>query len=972
MYIERASFSKTHGVTPTQAKVSFEALCNIALGVDFGIDVGGSVWIGKVIDSHVHKGGSVGRVTEITCNDVREFLQSEMVFCQLNQIDHKTGKIYTILDNDFVDALVALDYITQAQADKEYGKWEFLREFAFWDIIYPQTVINVLCYLAGYDPPVYSAEARNILNSTETALNADIAGTLSATNNFFGIDWQMGEKCGSALAYIADLMGLQFTLVPGAYQLAFYKIGESSYGIQWQGIYAEETTQGEALQTQVDTGVWIMGERDVWEMKNVDLVPAWNQAWNRWALKQEQWVFENILRPAGLDLFGTTIGDLQTAGSVSVNYIYMDGTTERQGTYELDLSTLYDPGFTESGFFEDLSIHDYLERVVFKVYRIGIMDQFLSPDEFNGKDSDGNKVPVRFKPIHTPLLDDPSVPYHVYGTKVFKKSKRHTIKVSAPKMRHEKGHRLSDETGHITFDAPQYKLSDAAIAYSTANQGCLPPSDGQAPAPPTNIIADAPSMDVCFYGPVFREFFGADQSFVDTTTGQPITILPRIGNKKVPGLRRSKVVVDASMSDPTNEDTTIWGRAPGGRLTVQEYMTAVPEYVPDSNFELTAEIEATLVANALLNRPHIVNSGEEHFGGICGHEPDGEIRRVSVSIDGTHGITETVSYSNDYPSQFHEPDIELLRRMGVDAALKKADRLKRTELTAQYKQQNEADAKDELKGEGHDVTHQKRVIVHSHLEVGLVEAIVTLRGEVVPLQPVAQGGEFKTVATTDPVLVDGFKGAQGVALATTSNLPAQNEDGHYGRLNVVTSGQVPALVMGPCKAGDALCLAATAADKANWPTMGKYLKQGAGGGIVAMEDVATPGDGKPVMISVKVSGGGAVVTQCFKLTDVSPDDYVVGKTWDGTTLGDTAVNIAKPWLLRHAASRGAESYTYSDGQTRLETGSGKTEKVTQSYAVNDIIFAESGVVGGTGVSVGGAALAWLDQNVDGRGWCQTT
>ena len=406
------------------------------------------------------------------------------------------------------------------------------------------------------------------------------------------------------------------------------------------------------------------------------------------------------------------------AGSVSVTYIYMDGTTEREGTYELDLSTLYDPGFTDSGFFEDLSIHDYLERVVFKVYRIGIMDQFLSADEFNGRDADGNRVPVRFKPIHTPLLSDPSVPYHVYGTKVFKKSKRHTITVSAPKMRHEKGHRLSDETGHIAFDAPQYKLSAAAIAYSTANQGCLPPTDGQAPAMPTNIIPDAPSIDVCFYGPVFREFFGADQSFVDTTTGQPITILPRIGNKKVPGLRHGKVVVDAAMSDPTNEATTIWGLL---GLTIQKYMTAVAEYVPDANFEVTAEIEATLVANALLNRPHVVNSGEEHFAGFCGHEPDGEIRRVSVSIDGTRGITETVSYSNDYPSMFHEPDIELLRRMGVDAALKKADRLKHMELSAQYKQQNEADAKDELKGEGHDTTHQKRVIGNNHLEVGMVE-----------------------------------------------------------------------------------------------------------------------------------------------------------------------------------------------------------------------------------------------------------
>ena len=723
VYIERCAFSKTHGATPTQCSVSFEAVANVSLGTDFNIDIGGSTWMGRVINNHVHKGASVGKVTELTCNDIRELLQSREVFCQLNQIDPKTGQVYCILDDNFVDALVALGYISQGEADNQYGKWEFLQAFTGvdmvgvqWDWIYPRTVIEVLCYLAGYERPIFSSQARTILANSASSLDGGLAATVQASNNFFGIDWQMGEKCGSALAHIADLMGLQLTLVEGEYRLAFYRIGESSYGIEWQGVYAEETTQGTALQTQVDTGVWITGERDVWEMQKVDLVPAWNQNWNRWGLKQEQWVYENILRPAGLTLFATTIGDLRYAGYVSVKYIYWDGSKEVEDTYDLNLADLYDEGFTDSGFFEDLSIHDYLERVVFKVYRIGIMNQFLTEDEFYGRDVDGNRVPVRFKPIHTPLLSDPGVPYHCYGTRVFKKGKRHTLKVSAPKMRMEKGHSLSLETGHIAFDTMQYSLSADYVAYTSANQGCDPVPNLQAPYIPTNIIPDAPAIDVCFYGPVFRQPFGGADNPQSFTEGG-VLILPRIGTKKVPGLRHGKRVM-GNRSNPLDPDSTPWGEI--GK-TVQEYMAAQNNYIQNPNFELDADTEAALVANSYLNRPHVVASGEEHFAGFCGHEPDGEIRRVSVSIDGMKGITETVSYSNDYPSLFHEPDIELLRRMGVDSALRQADRLKRMEMLATYKQQNESDAKDALKGQGHDVASQRRVISGNPLEVGLVE-----------------------------------------------------------------------------------------------------------------------------------------------------------------------------------------------------------------------------------------------------------
>lgn len=137
-----------------------------------------------------------------------------------------------------------------------------------------------------------------------------------------------------------------------------------------------------------------------------------------------------------------------------------------------------------------------------------------------------------------------------------------------------------------------------------------------------------------------------------------------------------------------------------------------------------------------------------------------------------------------------------------------------------------------------------------------------LRGEAVPLETVAAAGEFQTITSADARLVDGFAGALGIALASTPSKTQADDEGYFGRLNVVTSGQVPALVQGPCSAGDTLGLAASTADKAAWPSKGKYLKKSSSGQIVALEDVADPGvDGggdpiiDPVMAWVKLGGG---------------------------------------------------------------------------------------------------------------------
>lgn len=934
--IERASFSKTHGATPTQAEMSFTAVAAATIGARIALDIGGSTWCGNIVEVVTEKNEGVGQITRVKAHDTREVLMSQSVFAMLNMLDRKTGQVFCILDDAFLTALNNLGYISGQQLGQESGRWQMLKQFRVWDFIYPQTVIEVLLNMVGFTKPIYSTEAKAVLN------NAAGQSWLSSKNNIYGLDWSMGNKVGAALTQICELLGLQFTLDSGSLGLTlkFTKIGERSYqGIEWAGIYAPESTQGQALQTDVDTGVWIMGERDVWELQKVDLVPAWNQLWNRWALKGEQFVQQYFLSPLGLDLFTTKINDLSFLGECpefKFSYAKSDNTDGWQKT-AVDLSTLYDPGFTANGFFGDMTIHEYLSKVPYYVYRIAIMDQFLSPAEFYGYqvalDSDGNakldnqgrpiavdangsplkygvggriRVSVRYKPICFPLLSDPSTPYHCDTNFVWKHSKRHRIKVTPARTRREKGHHLSEETGHIAFDSRLILVTKAGQDYSEANQGMLNPdmpTKGDTYDNPTNIIPDVPQVNVCFYGPIFKKFFGADYPSIDPATG--LTLVPRIGSKKISGLRRGKLLTNAAMSNPTDEGTTPWGNddLPG-------YMESQSEFLLNPTVEKKAEDEAKDVATSWLNRPHTVKSGEERFVATAGHEPDGEIRRVSVSVDAQQGVHESVSYANDWPSLFHEPDIELSRRISMDAAIRKGDQLKRDQLFKLAQEANTADAAVQI-GDGHgpEVAAANRVR-ESHIEVGLVEAVSVLRGE--PVLGKSRGvtgkpgDEFVTVKSTDPI-VDADPRVVGIALvAEGAGTTKPDEDGNYGRLRVATHGPIPALVMGPCNQGDSLCLAADPTkDVPNWATKGKYLKAGPGN-IYAMEPVAAGSDSVMAWVSLGVPTSTKLLTitsiQTVDMCDKDAAAAAATAAQDTATAADAAATAAEAAHAPNAAA----------------------------------------------------------------------
>ena len=105
------------------------------------------------------------------------------------------------------------------------------------------------------------------------------------------------------------------------------------------------------------------------------------------------------------------------------------------------------------------------------------------------------------------------------------------------------------------------------------------------------------------------------------------------------------------------------------------------------------------------------------------------------------------------------------------------------------------------------------------------------------------------------------------------------------------------------------------------------------------------------------------------------DDHLVCHSWDGTTEGTDAINVAKPWKLRHDADNYetvTSVSTTSASEIDVDDGGGgadaETWVVTPSYQADDEIYALR--VPGTGVTVSSVELGLVDMNIDARAWAK--
>lgn len=95
---------------------------------------------------------------------------------------------------------------------------------------------------------------------------------------------------------------------------------------------------------------------------------------------------------------------------------------------------------------------------------------------------------------------------------------------------------------------------------------------------------------------------------------------------------------------------------------------------------------------------------------------------------------------------------------------------------------------------------------------------------------------------------------------------------------------------------------------------------------------------------------------------------------DGAIYGSD-INVAKPYLLRRTPfdglARNSITYTYSAANVRLADDDTDTETqvIVPSYVVGDTVYGVS-VQPDAGVVVDGAALRFIDLNLDGRAWAK--
>lgn len=764
---ESLSFTKAHGAAPQSCEITAPGQVSMARNDLLYILVGSSLWSGLCVDVQRSLNNQTGITSTVRCIDFRDRLFSVTVFARFNIIDERTGEVYSRVSTTL--------YPTET--------------FNLQAKISARKIVEWLASASGFRV-TYSFAATQILKSEE------ITNWQNSRFNVYNLDWSDGIKVGPALDQVLDLLGLQLTIafdVRDTLRITRKGVADSS-DIQWTGLLSNSTKIGACLQSDVDTGVWIVGDRDQYEFRGVVLRPTWNSAWEKYYWDSE--------------LLNT---DLTKAAQTNSNLV---------GNVLVDLvgDFLPDPGFLDyRHFFNNMTIHEYLSSVPYMLYRIQGMENILQPDEFLGK------VPVREVRISPGLPTEPGRDYRVYAHGIDKRSKYVVLPVQTTSyyVPLEDGYTVHPDTGIVKFNEPRFVLTPAAIA---AKKVTLSVDD---------VAADTPFIDVTILGKTYRTFHGTED---------------RIGSKKVNGLFRTFVVqdpgdpnppdpADPAYRDPSNPKSRT-GRIAGDPV-VNPGQNAVFSPIPEAAVpfilagERGADDTADDIAASYLDRPRVLSSGEETFEGFAGHEPSGQIHRVTVTLD-NEGIKESVSYANDEVHPSYEPLIETRRKIAVDSATK------RLEVVRKQIERNITSRAIKLARQaGTDPLHDYK---NTNVKIAM-EALN--RDNHVMVQPAGND----TYAHGEPVcgFFDGTninanaKSVTDSADAEFIGVTAVSHNG--GRVAVVTHGVTHALVTGPVNSGDTLDVSQG----------GGSFKAG-DGQAVALADVTGSGQ---KLIPVRLHGGKA-------------------------------------------------------------------------------------------------------------------
>jgi hypothetical protein len=597
--IERAEFTKSHGCAPSRATIQTIIPAGYNIDSILWLIIGTSQWMGRCTDVRDLKNESTGLTTQVTAVDFRDDLFSVTIFGQINMLDRETGKIYSIIegvpnpDTEYsgsgsTTGLAGLkgQFSQQLREDitafrtklrNDLNQWrndiynnggdasqitymdlvpEFFRsadpngyilQTPYYGRVPVGTLIQWLAGTCGFKVE-YSPE------SQERISQSDSSSWENARWNVFNLDWMTGTKVANALTQVLDALGLQVTMrMDWTRTLYVTRIGEVQYpGLIWEGVYATETEDGEALQDDADTGVWVVGDRDLYEFTDLPYEPDWNQKWNE--------VFWDL---GGLKELADTISiDLRTARLRDFPEDYQ----EWAGEYEKHLN---------GSKINDMLATEYLKTVPYRLYRVKGMDKVLTlPEEYSGETT------PREIPISTPLLSDPNK-QAILKSHWVDEEQLATLYVQrvTELSEQEKGWTLIESTGQIWFDDPRFQYASTV--------------DGKMfdELLPDDILPEDGTITVVFYGPVYRRFFGTNK---------------RVGSQSVSGLRRGYILSDseddianATEYVPDGErsaDTTAEDIAAAYLARPRIVRSGSETFIGTAGHEVTGEIQRTTVS----------------------------------------------------------------------------------------------------------------------------------------------------------------------------------------------------------------------------------------------------------------------------------------------------------------------------------------------------------------------------------------
>jgi len=465
-WIERISFTKAHGAAPQQCEIYTPFPAASISGSQVDVLVSSSRWTGNLVDVQAVINNGEGRGSILTAVDFRDFLFDHTVFAKFNMIDENTGEVYTEVDLD----------VHPDDADfNDLGK------------IYAYEIISWLSAIAGFTV-TYSTNAQDLLRAEAQS------SWENSRYNVYNIDWSAGIKVGAALDQICELLGIQMTILfDGTRHLRFTVkgIGDIEDMLVNLTTFIVSGREGLALQPDVDTGLWVVGDRNRYEYRGIFLYPAWNEAWNPYFLDPMK--LETDLKNEGLNSLVDLVGDF-----------------------------LPDPGFLEGRFFNDMTIEEYVRSIPFHVFRMDGIENVLTADEFDGL------VPVREARIATDgLVSDPTKDFRVFAHDVKLDTKRVELPMDVADGYSEMkdGYKVIPTTGHVVFTEPRIRIKqatkDAGAIYLT----------------PNDLEPDEPYIDAVILGKNYKSFWGTDE---------------RVGSKQVSGLRKAFTINDPGPLEGSN------------------------------------------------------------------------------------------------------------------------------------------------------------------------------------------------------------------------------------------------------------------------------------------------------------------------------------------------------------------------------------------------------------------------------------